>query len=90
MSLSGCPLSTPFKKHNLKVEYRILADVVSKALLAKAGAFDTVTNENLVMFAIASRLDVNWSDILFQILMDMAMSEEEQSQGFTAQITHLL
>ncbi|KZV16796.1 hypothetical protein F511_11722 [Dorcoceras hygrometricum] len=43
---SDVPFRAPSKKNEMKMEYRLLHDIVAKALCAKAGSFDMVTSEN--------------------------------------------
>lgn len=72
-SQSGTHLSSPnFLKKDLKVEYLLLVDLVSKWILAKAGDFDKVTTEKFqMMVTIFSGIQINWSEVLFKILSDM-------------------
>ncbi|KZV19345.1 hypothetical protein F511_23119 [Dorcoceras hygrometricum] len=42
---SGEHLQTSCKKRELKIEYRILSDIVAKSISVKAGSFDVVTHE---------------------------------------------
>ncbi|KZV49324.1 hypothetical protein F511_37510 [Dorcoceras hygrometricum] len=44
---TGVPFRPPNKNKDMKVEYRLLHDIVSKALYAKADSFDVVTLEKL-------------------------------------------
>lgn len=61
-SLFGFPLSFICLKKDLNVEFRLLADLVSKYQLAKVCAFDKVTRKSSL-----SWVNVNWSDILFNM-----------------------
>lgn len=50
------------KKKEMKVEYRLLNDIVEKSLTSKAGSFDAFTIEMLeMMVAICIRIKINWS-----------------------------
>ncbi|KZV20962.1 myosin-6-like [Dorcoceras hygrometricum] len=70
----------------MKVEYRLLHDIVAKALCAKAGSFDIVTSEKFdLMVAISAGLKV-----LFQTLVAMVHKPTKQSQGFAVQLSVLL
>lgn len=71
--ISGYTLSVPIAQNkDLKVKYRLLDDIVSKTLLAKAEAFDKITTEKfLVMATIASKLNVNLSDIIINFLLQL-------------------
>lgn len=55
-SASGKSVKISYQKRELKFEYQVLADIVAKGILAKAGSF-----------AIIKRIKVNWSTILFGI-----------------------
>ncbi|KZV40705.1 hypothetical protein F511_32591 [Dorcoceras hygrometricum] len=76
----------PNKKREMKIEFRLLHDIVAKVLCAKAGSFDQVTSEKLdIMIAITVGLRVNWAQILFQVLLNMVKTPKQQSQGFAIQ-----
>ncbi|KZV25570.1 hypothetical protein F511_31154 [Dorcoceras hygrometricum] len=61
------------------------------ALCAKAGSFDVVTSEKFdLMVAISAGLKVNWTHVLFQILIAMVHCPSRQSQGFVVQLSVLL
>ncbi|KZV30870.1 hypothetical protein F511_15789 [Dorcoceras hygrometricum] len=71
-SASEVPFRASSKKREMKIEYRLLHDIVAKALCAKAGSFDMVTGEKLdLMIAITTGVKVNWAQILFQVLLGM-------------------
>ncbi|KZV53130.1 hypothetical protein F511_24032 [Dorcoceras hygrometricum] len=75
---SGCdePFRAPNKKKGMKIEFRLLHDVVAKALCAKAGSFDQVTSAKLdMMIAISAGLKVNRAPVLFRVLLNMARSK---------------
>ncbi|KZV54033.1 hypothetical protein F511_39656 [Dorcoceras hygrometricum] len=64
MKFSGtdAPLKAPNKNKEMKMEYRLLHDIVAKALCAKGGYFDMVTSEKFdIMVAIIASLQVNWA-----------------------------
>ncbi|KZV17532.1 hypothetical protein F511_34000 [Dorcoceras hygrometricum] len=93
MKVSGidAPFRAPNKKKEMKMEYRRLHEIVSKALCAKAGSCDVVTSEKFdLMVAISVGLKVNWAQILFQTLVVMVNTPTKQSQGFTMQVSVLL
>ncbi|KZV34110.1 CMP-N-acetylneuraminate-beta-galactosamide-alpha-2, 3-sialyltransferase 2 [Dorcoceras hygrometricum] len=48
-SKSGEPVSTYGKKKLMKYEYRMLNDILAKAITVKADLFDAVTNERFLM-----------------------------------------
>ncbi|KZV55019.1 hypothetical protein F511_34594 [Dorcoceras hygrometricum] len=91
--LSGydVPFRTPSKKKEIKIEFRLLHDVVAKELCAKAWSFDIVTSEKFnFMVAIISGLKMNWAQVLFQVLVAMVNNPNRQSQGFAIQLSVLL
>ncbi|KZV25147.1 hypothetical protein F511_42008 [Dorcoceras hygrometricum] len=62
-----------------------------KALCAKAGLFDMVTNEMFnFMVAITAGLKFNWIQILFQVFLSMVNKPKRQSQGFAVQVSVFL
>ncbi|KZV43722.1 hypothetical protein F511_18838 [Dorcoceras hygrometricum] len=81
----------PNKKNEIKVEYRLLHDIVAKALCAKFGSFDVVTSEKLeIMVAINVGFKVNLGHILFQTIVSMVHTPSRQSQGFAMPLSILL
>ncbi|KZV16759.1 hypothetical protein F511_41491 [Dorcoceras hygrometricum] len=84
-------LSTSCKKRELKIEYRLLSDIVAKSITVKAGSFDAVTHERfLLMTAIFGGVSVNWGRLLFKIFKDMATPETRQARGYAVHICILL
>ncbi|KZV35795.1 hypothetical protein F511_33231 [Dorcoceras hygrometricum] len=50
------------KKNEIKVEYRLLNDIIAKAFTAKAGSFDAVTESRFdLMEAIIGCVRINWT-----------------------------
>ncbi|KZV30051.1 hypothetical protein F511_33353 [Dorcoceras hygrometricum] len=93
MRFSGTDVSfrPPNKKKEMKVEYRLLHDIVAKALCAKSGSFDVITSKKFdLMVAISSSLQVNWGHILFKTLIAMVDTPSKQSQEFAVQLSLLL
>ncbi|KZV58075.1 hypothetical protein F511_39661 [Dorcoceras hygrometricum] len=69
IQLSGtdAPFRTPSKKKQLKMEYRLLHDIVAKYLCSKDGSFDMVTSEKFdLMVAITAGLKINWAQVSFK------------------------
>ncbi|KZV52501.1 delphilin-like [Dorcoceras hygrometricum] len=90
-SKSGEQVSTHGKKKFMKYEYRLLNDILAKAITVKAESFDAVTNERfLMMTAIHFVLQVNWSKILFSVLKEMVDKTQKKAKGFATQICVLL
>ncbi|KZV45279.1 hypothetical protein F511_06797 [Dorcoceras hygrometricum] len=84
---SDVPFRAPNKKKEMKMEYRLLHDIVAKALCAKASSFDMVTSEKFdLMVAITAGLKVKWAQVLFQVLVTMVNNPNRQSQGFVVQV----
>ncbi|KZV17972.1 hypothetical protein F511_40585 [Dorcoceras hygrometricum] len=85
------PFRSPYKKNGMKMEFRLLHDIVAKELCAKAGSFDVVTSKKFdFMVAITAGLKVNWGHILFQVLLSMVNNSKWQSQRCPAQVSVLL
>ncbi|KZV41334.1 hypothetical protein F511_19501 [Dorcoceras hygrometricum] len=90
-SLTGEQLTTSCKKWELKIEYRLLSDIVAKSITVKAGSFDVVTHERFpLMIAIFGGVSVNWGRFLFKIFKDMVTPETRQARGYAVQIYTLL
>ncbi|KZV17031.1 hypothetical protein F511_20830 [Dorcoceras hygrometricum] len=85
------PFRASNKKNEMKIEYRLLHDIVAKKLCAKAGSIDVVTSEKFdLMVAISAGLKVNWAQVLFHILIAMVHNPSRQSQCFVVQFSVLL
>ncbi|KZV49866.1 hypothetical protein F511_42258 [Dorcoceras hygrometricum] len=50
-SFTGEQLSTSCKKREMKIEFRLLSDILAKSITVKAGSFDAVTHERFLMMA---------------------------------------
>ncbi|KZV14212.1 hypothetical protein F511_44088 [Dorcoceras hygrometricum] len=62
---SDVPFRAPSKKKEMKMEFRLLHDIVAKPLCAKAGSFDMVTSEKFdLMVAISADLNVLREDLV--------------------------
>ncbi|KZV24719.1 hypothetical protein F511_23818 [Dorcoceras hygrometricum] len=89
-SKSGVPVSTHGKKRFMKYEYRLLNDILAKAITVKASSFDAVTNERfLMMTAIQFGLKVNWSKIIFGVLKEMVDKTQKQAKEFYTVHTYI-
>lgn len=54
-------IKVSYPKHEFKFEFQLLADIVGKDILEKAGSFATLTLEKFqVMRAIIKGIKVNW------------------------------
>ncbi|KZV39215.1 hypothetical protein F511_29975 [Dorcoceras hygrometricum] len=79
------------KKKFMKHEFRLLNDILAKAITVKAGSFDSVTVERFqMMTTIQYGLKVNWGKVLFDVLKDMVDRTQKKAKGFAAQIGVLL
>ncbi|KZV36705.1 zinc finger CCCH domain-containing protein 6-like [Dorcoceras hygrometricum] len=75
----------------MKDEFRLLNDILAKAVTVKADSFDVVTVERFqMMTAIHYGLKVNWGKVLFNVLKDMVDKSQRKAKGFAAQIGVLL
>ncbi|KZV19266.1 hypothetical protein F511_21188 [Dorcoceras hygrometricum] len=84
-------VSISYHKREMKIEYRLLSDILAKTIYVKAGSFDAVTSERfLLMTAITFDVKVNWSRLLFDILKDMVTPGSRQAKGYAIQICVLL
>ncbi|KZV16510.1 zinc finger CCCH domain-containing protein 19-like [Dorcoceras hygrometricum] len=90
-SRKGVQVEIHGKKKHMKYEFRLLNDILGKAVTVKAGSFDAVTTEKFqMMTAIHFGLKVNWSKVLFNVLKDMVDKSQRKAKGFAAQIGVLL
>ncbi|KZV23042.1 2-like [Dorcoceras hygrometricum] len=90
VSLSGEPISLSGRKNQMKFEYRLLCDIMAKAISVKAGTFNAITVEKFsLMTAVVCRIKMNWAKFLFSILKKMVTSGSKQAKGFAIQISLL-
>ncbi|KZV33688.1 hypothetical protein F511_30697 [Dorcoceras hygrometricum] len=90
-SQKGVQIDVHGKKKYMKHEFRLLNDILAKAITVKAGSFDSVTVERFqMMTAIQYGLKVNWGKVLFNVLKDMVDRSQRKAKGFAAQIGVLL
>ncbi|KZV13955.1 hypothetical protein F511_44728 [Dorcoceras hygrometricum] len=91
VSLSGEPISLSGRKNQMKFEFRLLYDIVAKAISVKAGSFNAITVEKFsLMTAVVCSVRMNWAKFLFSILKKMMTSGSKQAKGFAIQISLLL
>ncbi|KZV26689.1 hypothetical protein F511_23571 [Dorcoceras hygrometricum] len=91
VSLSGEPISFSGRKNQMKFEFRLLCDIMAKAISVKAGSFNAITIEKfLLMTAVVCRIRMNWAKFLFSILKKMVTPGSKQAKGFAIQISLLL
>ncbi|KZV31424.1 hypothetical protein F511_07989 [Dorcoceras hygrometricum] len=90
-SFTGEQVSTSCKKREMKIEFRLLSDILAKSIFVKAGSFNAVTHERfLMMAAINGGVNINWSRVLFNIFKDMVRPGSKQARGYAVQICCLL
>ncbi|KZV57729.1 hypothetical protein F511_21780 [Dorcoceras hygrometricum] len=78
-------------KMEMKIEYRLLSDILAKTIYVKAASFDAVTRKRFFfMTAITFDVKVNWSRLLFDILKDMVTPGSRQEKWYAIQICVLL
>ncbi|KZV34500.1 hypothetical protein F511_25325 [Dorcoceras hygrometricum] len=91
VSFSGEPVNISRKKKEMKLEFRLLCDILAKTISVKAGSFDAITQEKfLMMAAIIYGVRINWSRIFFNILKDMVTPGTRQAKGYAILISLLL
>ncbi|KZV49665.1 hypothetical protein F511_23776 [Dorcoceras hygrometricum] len=91
VSLSGEPISLSGRKNQMKFEFRLLCDIVAKAIYVKAGSFNAITVEKFSLTtAVVCSIKMNWAKFLFNILKKMVTSGSKQAKGFAIQISLLL
>ncbi|KZV27748.1 dystroglycan-like [Dorcoceras hygrometricum] len=91
VSMSGEPVSLSGKKSQMKIEYRILCDIVAKSISVKAGCFNIITVEKFsILTVVVYGVRMNWASVLFNILKNMVTPGSKQAKGFVVQISLLL
>ncbi|KZV50648.1 hypothetical protein F511_15864 [Dorcoceras hygrometricum] len=91
VSLSGEPVSLLGRKNQMKFEFRILCDIMAKAISVKAGSFNAITVEKFSLItAVVCSVRMNWAKILFSIFKKMVTPGSKQAKGFAIQISLLL
>ncbi|KZV22931.1 hypothetical protein F511_37844 [Dorcoceras hygrometricum] len=91
ISMSGEPVSLSGKKSHMKIEYRLLCDIMAKSISVKAGSFNAITVEKFSMLtAVVCGVRMNWASVLFNILRKMVTPGSKQAKGFAVQISLLL
>ncbi|KZV27791.1 hypothetical protein F511_39497 [Dorcoceras hygrometricum] len=91
VSLSGEPVSLSGRKGQMKIEYRLLCDIMAKSISVKAGSFNALTVEKFsLLTAVVCGIRMNWASILFNILKKMVTTGSKQAKGLSIQISLLL
>ncbi|KZV36737.1 hypothetical protein F511_39090 [Dorcoceras hygrometricum] len=90
-SASEKEVSTSCLKKEIKMQNRLLSDILAKSLFVKAGSFDAVTRDRfLLMTAITFDVKVNWGNLLFGVLKEMVTPDSRQAKGYAIKICVLL
>ncbi|KZV28574.1 hypothetical protein F511_39241 [Dorcoceras hygrometricum] len=90
-SASEKEVSVSCLKKEVKMQYRLLSDILAKSLFVKAGSFDAVTRDRfLLMTAITFDVKINWGNILFGVFKEMVTPDSLQAKGYAIQICVLL
>ncbi|KZV23570.1 dystroglycan-like [Dorcoceras hygrometricum] len=91
VSFSGEQINLSGRKNQMKMPYRLLCDIVAKAISVKAGSFNAITVEKFsLMTAVVCGVKMNWAKFLFGILKRMVAVKTKQAKGFAIQISLLL
>ncbi|KZV54036.1 hypothetical protein F511_17424 [Dorcoceras hygrometricum] len=91
VSLSGEPINLSGRKNQMKMPFRLLCDIVAKAISVKAGSFNAITVEKFSLItAVVCGVKMNWAKFLFGILKKMVSVGSKQAKGFAIQISLLL
>ncbi|KZV41244.1 hypothetical protein F511_28659 [Dorcoceras hygrometricum] len=91
VALSGEQISLSGRKNQMKMPYRLLCDIVAKAISVKAGSFNAITVEKFsLMTTVVCGVKMNWAKYLFGILKKMVAVKTKQAKGFAIQISLLL
>ncbi|KZV37088.1 hypothetical protein F511_15541 [Dorcoceras hygrometricum] len=91
VSMTGEQINLSGRKNQMKMPYRLLCDIVAKAISVKAGSFNAITVEKFsLMTAVVCGVKMNWAKYLFGILKKMVAVKTKQAKGFAIQICLLL
>ncbi|KZV40347.1 hypothetical protein F511_14917 [Dorcoceras hygrometricum] len=91
VSLSGEQINLSGRKNQMKMPFRLLCDIVAKAIFVKAGSFNAITVEKFsLMTEVVCGVKMNWAKFLFGVLKKMVAAKTKQAKGFAIQISLLL
>ncbi|KZV31274.1 dystroglycan-like [Dorcoceras hygrometricum] len=91
VSMSGEPVNLSGWKGQMKIEYRLLCDIMAKSISVKAGSFNALTMEKFALLtAVVCGIKMNWASVLFNIFKKMVTPGAKQAKGFAVQISLLL
>ncbi|KZV22057.1 hypothetical protein F511_37442 [Dorcoceras hygrometricum] len=81
VSLSGEPINLSGRKNQMKMPFRLLCDIVAKAISVKAGSFNAITVEKFsLMTAVVCDVKMNWAKFLFGVLKEDGFCEVKASK----------
>ncbi|KZV40152.1 hypothetical protein F511_33652 [Dorcoceras hygrometricum] len=70
------------RKNQMKMPFRLLCDIVAKAISVKAGSFNAITVEKFsLMTAVVCGVKMNWAKFLFGVLKKMVSAKSKQAKG---------
>ncbi|KZV15685.1 dystroglycan-like [Dorcoceras hygrometricum] len=91
VSLLGEPVNLSGRKGQMKIEYRLLCDIIAKSISVKAGSFNALTLEKFALLtAVVCGVKMNWASVLFNIFKKMVTPGAKQAKGFVVQISLFL
>ncbi|KZV46941.1 dystroglycan-like [Dorcoceras hygrometricum] len=91
VSMSGEPVNLSGRKGQMKIEYRLLCDIMAKSISVKAGSFNALTVEKFALLtAVVCGIKMNWASVLFNIFKKMVTPGAKQAKGYAVQISLLL
>ncbi|KZV42909.1 dystroglycan-like [Dorcoceras hygrometricum] len=91
VSMSGEPVNLSGRKGQMKIEYRLLCDIMAKSISVKAGSFNALTLEKFALLtAVVCGVKMNWASVLFNIFKKMVSPGAKQAKGYAVQISLLL
>ncbi|KZV38910.1 hypothetical protein F511_30474 [Dorcoceras hygrometricum] len=86
VSQSGEPINLSGRKNQMKMPFRLLCDIVAKAISVKAGSFNAITVEKFsLLTAVVCGVKMNWANFLFGVLKKMVSASSKQAKGFANQ-----
>ncbi|KZV20747.1 hypothetical protein F511_04105 [Dorcoceras hygrometricum] len=91
VSLSGESINLSGRKNQMKMPFRLLCDIMAKAISVKAGSFNAITVEKFSLITVVvCGVKMNWAKFLFGVLKKMVSARSKQAKGFAIQISRLL
>ncbi|KZV22062.1 hypothetical protein F511_38908 [Dorcoceras hygrometricum] len=78
VSMTGEPVILSGLKSQMKIQYRLLCDIMAKSISVQAGSFNALTVEKFsLMTAVVCSVKMNWGRVLFGILKKMVTSRRQ-------------